>query len=480
MYGYDVMDATKGSPNPAATWLRRIETLDGPAYRRIAAALEAAVAEGELQAGDQIPAQREVARLVGIDFTTVTRAYALARERGLIEGTTGRGTFIRSRTGEDEAGLVDLSMNLPPPPAGLNLAALLRETTGAILARTDPATLMAYHPGAGSLAQRAAGAAWLAPSLGEVAPERIIVASGAQTALSALLDHLTAPGEVILAEAFAYTGLLATAARRGLTVIACPMDDEGLEPEALARLIAEHRPRLLCCTPTFQNPTAATMGLARRRAVVDIARKAGVTIVEDDAYGLLPASPSPALASLWPEGVFHVATTAKALSPGLRLAYVVAPPGRVEGAAQALHAIAQMPAPLMAAVATSWIREGVAGQVLAGVREEAMARRAIAAEWLPTAVGGPESLHVWLPDATATPAARERGLALVGAEAFRAPGVTGEGLRISLGAAGKRATLARGLKELAALSAPSVSLRIRSDPPPPQAGKEKNALPPHP
>lgn len=91
--------------------------------------------------------------------------------------------------------------------------------------------------------------------------------------------------------------------------------------------------------------------------------------------------------------------------------------------------------------------------MLAGVREEAMARRALAAELLPAAVGGAESLHVWLPHAVATPAARERGLALVGAEVFRAPGATGEGLRISLGAAGKRATLARGLKELAALGA---------------------------
>jgi DNA-binding transcriptional MocR family regulator len=452
MYGSRIVTTTKGSPNPAAAWLRRFEALDGPAYRRIAQALENAAAEGELQAGDQIPAQREVARRLGVDLTTVTRAYALARERGLIEGTTGRGTFIRSRTNEDEAGLVDLSMNLPPPPAGLNLAALLRETTGAILARTDPAILMAYHPGAGSLAQRTAGAVWLAPVLGEVDSARVIVASGAQTALSALLDHLTRPGDTILAEAFAYPGLLATATRRGLTVIGCPLDDQGLEPEALARRVAEHRPRLICCTPTFQNPTATTMDLARRRAVVDIARAAGVTIVEDDAYGLLPAAPLPALASLWPEGVFHVATTAKALSPGLRLAYVVAPPGRAEGLAATLHAIAQMPAPLMAAVVTSWIREGVAGRVLAGVREEAVARRALAAEWLPTAVGGAESLHVWLPSAVAGAAARERGLALVGAEAFRAPGTIGEGLRISLGAAGKRGTLVRGLREVAQLT----------------------------
>ena len=88
------------------------------------------------------------------------------------------------------------------------------------------------------------------------------------------------------------------------------------------------------------------MGASRRAAIIDVARAAGVTILEDDAYGLLPAKPLPALAALWPEGVFHVATTAKALSPGLRLAYVVSPPGRAEGLAEALHAIAQMPAVL--------------------------------------------------------------------------------------------------------------------------------------
>lgn len=447
------MPATKGSPNPAAAWLRRAETLEGPAYRRIALALEAAVAEGELQAGDQIPAQREVARLLGVDFTTVTRAYGLARERGLIEGATGRGTFIRLQSNDDEVGLVDLSMNLPPPPQGLSLAGLLRETTGAILARSDPAALMAYHPGAGSLAQRAAGAAWLAPTLGDIDPARVVVTGGAQTALTALIDHLTQPGDTILVEAFAYPGLLATAARRGLNVVGCPMDGQGLEPEALTKLIVALKPRLICCSPTFQNPTTATMSQARRAEIVQVARAADVPIVEDDAYGLLPARPLPALAALWPEGVFHVATTAKTLSPGLRLAYVVTPPGRAKDLAATLHAIAQMPPPLMAAVVTAWVREGVAAKLLAGVRAEAVARRALAAELLPKAIGGAESLHVWLAGAVATPTARERGLALVGAEAFKAPGATGEGLRISLGAAGKQAALAQGLKALAALSA---------------------------
>lgn len=443
--------------HPPTTWLKRAEGLSGPAYKRLAQALEAAIAQGELQAGDQIPAQREVARLVGVDFTTVTRAYALARERGLIEGTTGRGTFVRGQTGEDEAGLVDLSMNLPPQPRGLNMATLLRETTGAVLARTDAGVMMAYHPGAGSLAQRVAAASWLAPTLGEVAPERVLIGSGAQTALSALLAMLAQPGETIIVEPVTYPGLLTAAAQRGLRVIPCPMDDEGLEPQALARLCGEYRPRAICCTPTFQNPTSATMSLARRKAVVAVAKAAGVAILEDDAYGLLPTAPLPALASLWPDGVFHVATTAKTLSPGLRIAFVIAPEDRVAETTHALHAIAQMPAPLMAAVVTSWIREGDALRVLDGVRREAIDRRGLAADILPAAVGGAESLHVWLDlpggwsRGRLLEAARARGLSLVDAESFRAPGVTQEGVRLSLGAPGKMATLARALREVAGL-----------------------------
>ena len=459
MYVFVSRKTTAMPSHPSTAWLKRAEGLKGPAYKRLAQALEAAIAQGELQPGDQIPAQREVARLVGIDFTTVTRAYALARERGLIEGTTGRGTFVRSQTGEDEAGLVDLSMNLPPQPQGLNLSALLRETTGAVLARTDPAVMMAYHPGAGSLAQRAAAASWLAPTLGEVAPERVLIGSGAQTALSALLAMLAQPGETILVEPLTYPGLLTAAAQRGLRVIPCPVDDEGLEPQALVKLCAEHRPRAICCTPTFQNPTTATMGAARREAIVAVAKAAGVAILEDDAYGLLPTAPLPALASLWPDGVFHIATIAKTLSPGLRIAFVVAPQDRVAGAAQALHAIAQMPAPLMAAVVTHWIRDGDAVRVLDGVRREAITRRSLAAEILPTAIGDPESLHVWLDlpsrwsRGRLLEAARARGLSLVDAETFRAPGVTQEGIRLSLGAPGKAATLARALREVAGLLA---------------------------
>jgi len=154
-----------------AAWLSQAQGRDGPIYAAIVAALGEAIRAGELQPGDRLPPQRAVAERLGVDLTTVTRAYGLARSLGLVEGTVGRGTFVRAPTEDDEAGLVDLSMNLPPPPQGLALGALISETVQAILARTDPAVLMAYHPGFGAPGQRRAGAAWL--SGGSLSPPKL-------------------------------------------------------------------------------------------------------------------------------------------------------------------------------------------------------------------------------------------------------------------------------------------------------------------
>lgn len=444
--------------SPATLWLRRVERGDGPIYLGILRALEAAVADGELQAGEQLPPQRAVAAALGVDFTTVTRAYTAARARGLVEGAVGRGTFVAGRAAEDEAGLIDLSMNLPPPPKGLNLGKLLRDTSQGVLERTDPQALMAYHPAGGSLAQRSAGAAWLAPCLGEVSPERLLVTPGAQAALAATLALLARRGDAVIVEPLTYPGMRSLAALLGLRLVACPVDDEGFAPEALARLCADVSPKAIYCIPTQQNPTAATMGRARRQDVAAVARAAGVPIVEDDAYGRLPADPLPALAAFAPELVWHIATTAKALSPGLRIAYVAAPDtASAQRLAEALRATTLMPAPLSAAIATAWIREGTAQKVLAAVRAEAIERQALARQILPEAKGSPEGIHIWLdtpqhwPGERLRETAQSRGLSLVTADAFATTPDAPAGLRISLGGPAKQTVLAQALRGVAAI-----------------------------
>lgn len=468
MYGFLAEFASMArTVSPAsADWLGRVDRRARPIALAIADALGEAVRRGELQPGDRLPAQRAVAAELGVDLTTVTRAYEAARARGLLESAMGRGAFVRARADEDEAGLADLSMNLPPAPEGLSLAAALRETTAEVLQRSDAATLMAYHEGAGLLGQRAAGAAWLAPSLGPVEPERLFVCPGAQAGLAAVLGMVAGPGRALIVEPLTYPGLLAAARMQGLRLAACEVDADGPTPESIARLRRETDAAALYLCPTMQNPTAATLPLARRRDIAALCDSEALWLIEDDPYSRLMAEPPPAVASLAPSRSFHLATLSKTLSPGLRIAYLACPPAAADDLARALRAVSLMPAPLMSAVVAAWMREGKAEALLAGVRREVAARRAIAERVLPAALGSAENLHLWLPLPEAWSAERlrlaglERGLALVAADAFAATPAAPNGVRISLGGPGRREGLERALAAVAAMLSEAPRTRL--------------------
>ncbi len=103
-------------------WIPDISGKGGPIYLAIVDAMAEAIAAGGLRPGDRLPTHRALAETLGVDLTTVTRAYAEARRRGLLEATVGRGTFVRSAMSPSrpqETGPIDLAMNLPPIPADL-------------------------------------------------------------------------------------------------------------------------------------------------------------------------------------------------------------------------------------------------------------------------------------------------------------------------------------------------------------------------
>jgi DNA-binding transcriptional MocR family regulator len=446
----------------ASAWLGRVAEQEGPLYTAIARALDRAIQAGDLHPGDRLPPQRAVAKRLGIDLTTVTRAYAVARSLGLLESEVGRGAFVRARTEDDEAGLVDLSMNLPPPPEGLSLGAMLQETLTAILQRGDPTVLMAYHAGFGAPGQRRAGAEWLAPCLGKRSPDCLLVSPGAQAALAAVLSAYCRPGDTVVAEPLTYPGLKGVAAQFGLRVAPCASDSQGVIPDSLEAVCRRDRPAALYLVPTMQNPTATTMSAERRRDVARVAGRAGIWLIEDDPYSRLCDSAPAAVSSYLPERSFYIGTLAKTLSPGLRIAYVACPdPDASARVSEALRAMALMPAPLMAALATTWIRVGRAETLLRAVRAEARARRAMAARLLPAAAGREESLHVWLPlPDDGSPerlrrAAQQRGMALVTHEAFAIESDAPAGVRLSLGGPRRRPALEGALKSVAELLAAS-------------------------
>ena len=444
----------------APSWLPRLAGNKGPRFLQIADALQAAVADGSLKPGDRLPPQRQLAAWLDVDLTTVTRAYDEARRRNLLEGRGARGTYVAAPKVELTA-ILDLSMNTPPPPAGVDFDDMLKQGLSQVLMRADNAALMTYHLGGGSDADRKAGARWLQPMFGQLDARQLVVCPGAQAAIAALILALTAPGDVILAEPTTYPGLRAAATQFGRQLIAVDADEQGMMPERLEEACRRHKPGLVYLNPTLQNPTTVTMPARRRKEIAGIAQRCKVRIVEDDPYWLLADVPPPPLATFAPGEVVYISTLSKCLTPGLRVAFVlIRDPDERERFLAALRAFALMAAPLTAALATQWILDGSADGLLEGVRNEARLRHRMARDILAGRYGGAgDGLHVWLElpaywnSAQLARAAAGEGIAVTPAEAFAIGSGSMNAIRISLGSIQDRGRLRAGLQRLSDLLA---------------------------
>jgi DNA-binding transcriptional MocR family regulator len=430
----------------------------GPRYMQIVGFIERAVASGDLSPGDRLPAQRRLADALRVDLTTVTRAYTEARRRNLLEAHGALGTYVAAPKVELTQ-MIDLSMNIPPAAADIDLDDLLKQGVSQVLMHTDADLLMTYHLGGGSKTDRAAGALWLAPMFHAVNPNRVVACPGAQSALAALILALTQPGDVIVAESLCYPGLRSAAEQLGRRVVAIDADADGMHPDALEKACREQGARLVYLNPTIQNPTTATMPAHRRRDIASMAARYGIKIIEDDPYWLLADDAPAPLAYVAPEHVYYVSTLSKCLTPGLRTAYVLSPDAQSQDRfLAALRAFVLMSTPLMTALVTQWIHDGSAARLLAGVRTEARARQALAGHILAGATRKPPGgIHVWhtLPSYWTSRelarAARTEGLSVTSSDAFYSGANPPNAIRISLGGVRDRPHLATALKKLAEL-----------------------------
>jgi len=378
-------------------WLPNLDSRKGPVYRAIADAIDEDVQSGMLRAGARLPPHRDLADHLGVTVTTITRAYAEATRRGLINGHVGRGTFIRGQEpydeGPSENGLLDLSINVMlPDKEVLNLAAHLFQR------RVLPWTqLLGYAPRRGHVRHRQAMASWLKQLGTSVDADQIVLTAGAQHALTTSLAATLAPGDTILTEELTYSGLRMLAQQMRLKVRGIAMDGEGLRPEALEMACRSSRARVLYCMPRMQNPTSAVMSERRRRQVATLAEKYRLTVVEDDTYGFLSPERTP-LAPLIPHRTVFVTGLSKSLFPGLRLGCVVAPRPLVEKIALAVWTTMISTSPIGADLFSGWLEDGTAARIVDWKRHEGAARQTIAKRLLAGEryQTHPMSHHLWL------------------------------------------------------------------------------------
>jgi DNA-binding transcriptional MocR family regulator len=446
-------------------WSPQLVGRAGPRYRALVEALAQEVAEGRLAAGTRLPPQRDLAYRLGVTVGTVSRAYALAAQRGLVTGEVGRGTFVRGAAaptgrpnpvsdGVDD--LIKLTVNAPPDPS---YGAAIAERLADIAARPGAtADLWAYTPKAGFPEHRAAAARWIGGVGLDAAPERTIITGGAHQAIVVAFAALARPGDTALVEALSYAGVCHVAERCGVRLQGLAMDGEGLLPDALEAACRADGSRLLFVNPTVHNPTTATMSVARREAIVALARKHDLIVIEDDVYGRLPEKRPAPIAALAPERTVYIGSAAKSVAPGLRFGVLLSPEHLYQRVAEAQHDLFLTCPPLMAELFTHLLRDGTAEQLAARQRQEAAVRQRLAREVLGAHayLAQPTSYHLWLPlpapwrTAEFVTAVTERGVAIDPATAFaidraRAP----HAVRVSLSAAAGHDRLRRGLRILA-------------------------------
>ncbi|MDU0338408.1 aminotransferase-like domain-containing protein [Bosea rubneri] len=423
-------------------WTPDLTRSDKPRYLAIAEAIAEDIANGRLSAGDRLPPQRQLANRLAVDFTTVARGYVEAQRRGLVASRVGQGTFVKAPVRQRAIApeQIDLSMNLPPEPDDPALIARMRDGIAEVGA--DLVSLLRYQGFGGARSDKEAAAIWLGRRGLSPAVERLFVVPGAHSALLGMLNVLARPGDVVLTEALTYPGIRSIAAQLGIRLVGIAMDRDGILPAAFAEACEKAKPKALYLNPVLHNPTTLTVPEARRIELATIARRHRVAIIEDDAYGFVPAaSPSP-FAAIAPDLTWHVAGLSKCIGAGLRIAYVVTPDARSGWPfAAALRAASVMASPLTAAIATRWIEDGTADAILRFVRAEAGARQRLAAEVLaPRSYrADPLSFNLWLElPAPWTRSAfaghmQATGIGVAASDVFAADGNPPEAVRVCLG-----------------------------------------------
>ncbi|AIE83830.1 PLP-dependent aminotransferase family protein [Fimbriimonas ginsengisoli] len=329
-------------------------------YERLAATVRGQIETRTFRPGDRLPSVRELSRSSGVSVSTVLDAYRLLEDQGLIRPRPQSGYYVRAtfspraaepsrsaplamtvdfdRSELQEAMLramgredvVQLGFALPDPDL-LPHERLARLTSR--VAREHPEASYGYGPVSGHRALREQIAQRTFVAGAAVSPDEMVITSGCQEALSLALQSAVPRGGVVAVESPCHAGILQAIYQSGLRSleIATSTRDgiciEALE-EAALNGIAAGDPILGCVvSPNFQNPLGFLMSDADKQRLVDLSRRYGMTLIEDDIYGDLGYEverPRVLRSFEGGEDVLLCSSFSKTLAPGYRIGWCIA------------------------------------------------------------------------------------------------------------------------------------------------------------
>lgn len=300
-----------------------------PLYRQLYESIKRQILTGRIARGDRLPANRELAGLLSLNRTTIAAAYELLETDGLIKCYVGRGTFVEGPAEGVPAPLSPvISFAASRPSEDEFPLDQFRETCREVLDSPEAANILQLGSahGYGPLRRWVLNAVRHRGAAG--ADDDILITSGCQQAFDLIQRVLASRGETVLIEDPVYPGVRNVFQRGGARVVGIPVGEEGIDLEALERALEKERARLIVLTANFQNPTGTTIPEYERTRIIELARRAGAIIVENDLYGALryTGSEIPSIKQLDRSGeTILLGSFSKIAFPGLRVGWAIGP-----------------------------------------------------------------------------------------------------------------------------------------------------------
>jgi DNA-binding transcriptional MocR family regulator len=355
-------------------WSPRQLSSKGARYLAVVQALEQDIGDRRLCAGDRLPPHRELAKLLNLSVGTVAKAYDEAEQRGIIDSHVGRGTFVRQENRGalvNRGGALDLSLNVPVAGSEAQIQSKLLQE---IAHSKDFASLSEYGPHGGHSKHREIISNYISTNGMKIEPNKLFLCNGAQHAIDIALRLVVGAGEAVITEALTYSGFKAIAAANRLELSSVEIDNEGMVPGSLERVARETRAKVIYTMPTLHSPTARTMSAKRRQAIIEIAERLDLWIIEDDVYGFFNPQRPLTLCELAPHRTFYITSFSKYVAPGFRLGTLTVPTVFSSDVDLLLHASTWFVAPLLSEMAVRLIESGQMAKLTAERRAQASER----------------------------------------------------------------------------------------------------------
>ena len=315
--------------NYPLAWKPDKNKLQQPYYLALAQDLEQKIISGELSPGTKLPPQRELADFLELNYTTITRVYNLCREKGLVYGRVGSGTFVAAIKEKDS------TINFPSAQAAIEMGGitcfsenteLVEQATRSVLQKSYLHTLYDYSFPLGQPHQLAAAVHWLERLGVHCDMQHVFITTGTQNALMVALLALFAPGAAIAVEPYTYANFIELAKLLHLVLVPVYCDEEGMVPAALAHACKKQKISGLYLMPSCSNPSTVAIPQERRELLAEVIRRHKLILIEDDISAWLYAASGKTMPTsffdLLGGNSVYICGMTKSLCAGLRIAYM--------------------------------------------------------------------------------------------------------------------------------------------------------------